>query len=441
MSKTILPSYELIPISTGIQVVDRLDDTIVAYEPDLPQALSHLGSPCNIKVGDSWGRLNPDGAVTSMRTPALVYRKEQAELKPRKRKNRKFLAALAAWWEENKPVITPASVPVMSGGAPTKEPVAVLPKPRLNIAPFPSPRVQDPPTLVIAPLPGETTQTLPAVTTQTLPALSTPEAPVEETAKDLVSENPTETDLEVAPLEAATEKSFADELEMPVQPKPQRNRLQQTGTWTVRKPEKAAALVKNPAPPKRFGGFKIGALAAACVLLGGLIFSSLIPAVVNIVSNSHPTPVVTQSATTKVIKPSSKVAAPKPVPTKTKQPPAPQPAPEATQEPQPVVTVVAPAPAPRVTVTRHANPAAPAPRPAPQPLAVSNLRTQVSSGKGYITFSAQATGSAPPPITASVGGQTITLAGGSGTVNLPAGHYTWTTSCGGLTNSGSINVY
>ncbi|MCU9971129.1 hypothetical protein [Mobiluncus mulieris] len=131
-------------------------------------------------------------------------------------------------------------------------------------------------------------------------------------------------------------------------------------------------------------------------------------------------------------------------------------APTAAPAPAPAVTVTQPAPAapqPTVTVVQQAPPqraenhqsGAPAPAPAVtatrQEIPVTSLHTNVASRAGTVSFSATTSGANPPPVTASIGGQTITLSEGSGSISgLEPGLYTWSTRCGSLTNTGTINV-
>ncbi|MCV0003398.1 hypothetical protein [Mobiluncus mulieris] len=131
-------------------------------------------------------------------------------------------------------------------------------------------------------------------------------------------------------------------------------------------------------------------------------------------------------------------------------------APTAAPAPAPAVTVTQPAPAapqPTVTVVQQAPPqraenhqsGAPALAPVQtatrQEIPVTSLHTNVASRAGTVSFSATTSGANPPPVTASIGGQTITLSEGSGSISgLEPGLYTWSTRCGSLTNTGTINV-
>ncbi|MHB2151267.1 MAG: hypothetical protein ACYCFF_00660 [Schaalia turicensis] len=100
------------------------------------------------------------------------------------------------------------------------------------------------------------------------------------------------------------------------------------------------------------------------------------------------------------------------------------------------------------------------PQPAPTPASpaqgadvggyIADMNTSVSSSSGTVSFSVtvSSVGSAPVTVTANVGGNVVTLGQGtvsgartfSGSISVPTGTYSWSTSADGLINSGSITV-
>lgn len=81
---------------------------------------------------------------------------------------------------------------------------------------------------------------------------------------------------------------------------------------------------------------------------------------------------------------------------------------------------------------------------------IADMNTSVSSSSGTVSFSVtvSSVGSAPVTVTANVGGNVVTLGQGtvsgartfSGSISVPSGTYSWSTSADGLINSGSITV-
>lgn len=104
------------------------------------------------------------------------------------------------------------------------------------------------------------------------------------------------------------------------------------------------------------------------------------------------------------------------------------------------------------------EPSTPQPAPAPASPAqgadvggyIADMNTSVSSSSGTVSFSVtvSSVGSAPVTVTANVGGNVVTLGQGtvsgartfSGSISVPTGTYSWSTSADGLINSGSITV-
>lgn len=146
-----------------------------------------------------------------------------------------------------------------------------------------------------------------------------------------------------------------------------------------------------------------------------------------------------QSLDTESPTPTPDTAEAEPEPPAQTQPQAPEPEPErTTAQPQ------APAPAPEPVHTQ-----APA---APQPVApasgITAMNTSLStSGGGRATVSVSLSGSGSTTITATIAGVSTTMhANAPGTASatltgLPTGPQSWTTTGGGLTNSGTITVY
>lgn len=139
----------------------------------------------------------------------------------------------------------------------------------------------------------------------------------------------------------------------------------------------------------------------------------------------------------------------KPTPQSETQPQsAPQPEPAPTPEPAP-----APAPEPELTPAPSPEPAptpapAPAPAPTPAPAGVTSMNTSVNtSGGGAAHFSINLSGSGYATCSISIGGT-----GGAASTSIPGTAYatvsgiplgtqSWTTSCDGLANSGTITIY
>lgn len=128
-------------------------------------------------------------------------------------------------------------------------------------------------------------------------------------------------------------------------------------------------------------------------------------------------------------------SAPQPEPAPTPEPePAPEPEPEPAPAPSPEP---APTPAP-----------APAPAPEPAPAGVTSMNTSVNtSGGGAAHFAINLSGSGYTTCSISIGGT-----GGAASTSIPGTAYTtvsgiplgtqsWTTSCDGLANSGTITIY
>ena len=143
-----------------------------------------------------------------------------------------------------------------------------------------------------------------------------------------------------------------------------------------------------------------------------------------------------QPTPTPALEPQS-APAPEPQPEPEPEPapaPAPSPEPEPQPEPEPEP---APAPAPE-----------PTPAPAPAPAGVTSMNTSVNtSGGGAANFSISLSGSGYATCSISIGGT-----GGAASTSIPGTAYatvtgiplgtqSWTTSCDGLANSGTITIY
>lgn len=134
-------------------------------------------------------------------------------------------------------------------------------------------------------------------------------------------------------------------------------------------------------------------------------------------------------------------------------PPTPTPTAEATPQTQPEEALPQPETAPVPVEEEPApdqapavEPAAPAAPAAPQ--AISGLQTSISTaGGGAATVTVTVQGSGPASVTVSIAGAGTTISltapgSGSATISgIPLGPQSWTTTCQGLANSGTITVY
>ncbi|MDU1351457.1 MAG: hypothetical protein E6943_01875 [Actinomyces sp.] len=154
-------------------------------------------------------------------------------------------------------------------------------------------------------------------------------------------------------------------------------------------------------------------------------------------------------STQKTDKPTKPAPAPEPEPQSAPQPePEPTPTPAPAPEPEP-----APAPQPEPEPTPTPAPAPepepePTPTPAPAPAGVTSMNTSVNtSGGGAANFSISLSGSGYATCSISIGGT-----GGAASTSIPGTAYatvtgiplgtqSWTTSCDGLANSGTITIY
>lgn len=423
MNTIVIPAYELVSSGESITAVDALDGELCVSGSSVEAVVSRLYHPCNLKVDDIWGRLGVDGKITPVRTPTLVLRKQQAERKSRRRKNRKLLNELTQWWGDAKTDLEPdssvaisqvneSSVPLLDRSGDATEVEQVVVKQKLPPLPaFPGMGLSEP---VSGPPSGDA-----PLAVVRKPKLASEQSPTasEDTKAQIVQINERlQRDKRVERQDKKSIKQARRALHV------HRWRLGLrsvaftlativflTAAWLIAPLVSARLSVQVPKPEPT-------------------VTVTLAPATV---PSKTPEPVQTESSLPDVSPTQSEEVPPSPTVSPSIAPPPPAPTVTVTQAPPVPQVTVTQAPAPRVTVTQV---------PPPQP-AVSNLQTRVSSSGGTVVFNAQASGAAPPPITASIGGQTITLAGGSGQVSLAPGTYGWTTHCGQLTNSGSITVY
>lgn len=423
MNTIVIPAYELVSNGESITAVDALDGELRGSGSSVEAVVSRLYHPCNLKVEDTWGRLGVDGKITPVRTPALVLRKQQAERKSRRRKNRKLLRELTQWWGATKTSLEPDSsvavpqvneipVPLLDGRGDVTEVEQVVVKQKLPPLPaFPGIGLSEP---VSGPPSGDAP----------LAVIRKPKL-----ASEQSSTTPEDTKAQIVQINERLQRD---------------KRMERQDKKSIKQARRALHVHRW-----RLGLRSVAfTLATIVFLTAAWLIAPLVSARLSVqVPKPEPTVTVTLAPSTGTPETPEPVqtesSVPDASPTQSEQvPPSPTVSPSVAQPPPaPTVTVTQAPPVPQVTVTQ-----APAPRvtvtqaPPPQP-AVSNLQTRVSSSGGTVVFNAQASGAAPPPITASIGGQTITLAGGSGQVSLAPGTYGWTTHCGQLTNSGSITVY
>ena len=155
---------------------------------------------------------------------------------------------------------------------------------------------------------------------------------------------------------------------------------------------------------------------------------------------NQPTTQATTQATTEVTTQATTEATTEATTKETEQPtqaepqPDPQPAPAPAPEPQPAP---APAPAPQ-----------PAPAPAPAPAGVTSMNTSVNTnGGGAAHFAISLSGSGSTTCSINIGGRgsaastSIPGTAYATVTGIPLGTQSWTTSCDGLTNSGTITIY
>lgn len=210
--------------------------------------------------------------------------------------------------------------------------------------------------------------------------------------------------------------------------------------------EKAEPATHNPGDskdkPARTGRFKLLGLALIGPMLIILIALAALFGVRGLQPGGGESPKPTMPAPTKEIdKPTKPTEKPKPEPQSAPQPepePTPEPAPEPEPEPAPApLPEPEPAPAP-----------APQPEPAPAPSGVASMNTSVNtSGGGAAHFAINLSGSGYATCSISIGGT-----GGAASTSIPGTAYatvsgiplgtqSWTTSCDGLANSGTITIY
>jgi hypothetical protein len=211
--------------------------------------------------------------------------------------------------------------------------------------------------------------------------------------------------------------------------------------------EPPSAGTRSPWP--RRAASIAGAVLALVITAGGALhFLTDVPAGAR---TSEPTP--SPSPNWSAIWPSPEPTPPKPSPRPPSTTPSPPPSGEATardtpgqqtplqEDPAPEQEPAAPAPIQEAP--------APDPQPAPaQATGVTDLATSLSTADGgTATITVTVSGSGPASVAVNIGGATTTInvtAPGTGSATLtgiPTGTQSWTTSCQGLTNAGTITVY
>lgn len=216
----------------------------------------------------------------------------------------------------------------------------------------------------------------------------------------------------------------------------------------------SAPRALQPAPTPQTS--TVGARKATKAILSlvgafALIASASLFAIHQLNTEQDPQPTTTQTTipTTTATRPTTTTAKTEPATTPTTTAPttaAPEPEPEPIPQPAPE-----PAPAPQPAPQPPAPEPQPAPQPAPPPPApqgVTSMSTSVStSGNGGAYFAISLSGSGSTTCSISIGGRgTSTSAPVPGTATatvtgIPLGTQSWTTSCDGLTNTGTITVY
>ena len=200
--------------------------------------------------------------------------------------------------------------------------------------------------------------------------------------------------------------------------------------------------------PRRAASIAGAVLALAITAGGALHFLTEVPAEERI---SEPTP--SPSPNWSAIWPSPEPTPPKPSPRPSTPSPSPSPSGEATaqdttDQQTPLQEDPAPQPEPAAPAPVQEAPA-PDPQPAPaQATGITQLATSLATPRGRAaTITLTVSGSGSASVAVNIGGAATTInvtapGTGSATLNgIPTGTQSWTASCQGLTNAGTITVY